>query len=274
MKKSPFYRLGYCTLLSLLLTVVSCGTQKQAIEAPTTVAVHPQEYLRQFADARVESIPWQGSGTLGIEVPGFSIDVRTDVSFYPGHGFYCSFRPMLFAEVARLYLLPEEIVVIDRYNQRYFRTSYERLGEQLSFPLTYSMVEALLLGEAVRPFEQMLLAEEGEVEVHLSEAPIYLRYSLNDLIRPHRAITMPQFKGVYATMDYDMYADRTPGSLPTGLRLQLFRQGRKQLLLHYVSRSLRRETTAADRLRPEIPPQYREMREDEVKRLLDNLFQK
>lgn len=265
-----------CSLLlfgSFLLMLSSCGTRQEVLEASATIAVRPKEYLRQFSETRVEPVPWQASGSLAIEIPSFSIDVRTDISFHPGYGFYFSFRPLLFAEVARIYILPEELVVIDRYNERYFRTSYDYLSQQLTFPLSYSILESLLLGEAVRPFEKIGFAEEGEVEVHPSDWPIYLHYRLNDLIRPHRAVTMPLYRGVHAVIDYASYASRTPGALPTDVKIQVFRQGHRQVALHYVSRSLHREVSAAERLRPNIPFEYREMRTDEVARLLRSLFQ-
>ncbi|WP_303086648.1 DUF4292 domain-containing protein [Porphyromonas circumdentaria] len=273
MKAKGTFLPHYLLFWGFLFVLFSCSTRREALESPTTIAVRPQDYLRQFTETRVEPIAWQGSGSLGVEVSGFSIDVRTDISFFPGYGFFFSFRPMLFAEVARIYILPDEVIVIDRYNERYFRASYDYLSEQISFSLSYSMIESLFLGEAVRPYEKVAFAEEGAVELHPLGAPIYLYYRLNDLIRPHRAMTMPLFKGVYATIDYASYSDRLPGALPTDINIQVFRQGYKQVGLHYVSRSLRRDITAADRLRPEIPVQYRELREDEITRLLSSLFQ-
>lgn len=259
-------------LVGISAYAIGCASRPQTTNSTnTTVAVRPKEYMQQFANARAESIPWQASGTLSIATKGFSVDVRADISLFPERGLYMSLRPLPFVEVARIYLLPDQFILIDKYDERYFATSYEELNKELKFPISYSLIESLILGEAVRPFERMTFVEGGKIEVQPEQYPVAVRYTLNDLLRPHKAVTTPAYRGFYAEIDYNEYAHRMPGALPTNMKVQIFKMGSLEGSVRYINRSLKREVEAANKLVPYIPSGYRQLSAQEAVRMLRQL---
>lgn len=121
--------------LLLVLMLVGCKSQKQAVQQPPTVPVSStKDATRQYLSSRLsltlplkdgEELPIQG--TLRLKTTE-----RLQVSLL---------MPLLHSEVARIDLTPEEVLIVDRMNRRYARATREELKHRLGYDLRFDALE-------------------------------------------------------------------------------------------------------------------------------------
>ncbi len=272
-ERRRFIKQSIAFLIGLVFLLGSCGVRKQAGDnEQVMIAITPEELLDNFSNAHSESIPWQTTGTLSLQTQGYAVDLRADVSLYPQYGMFLSLRPLPFYEVARLYLLPEGITIVDMHNKQYFSSSYNELSEQVHFPISYNLIESLILGECPKEYEEMQLLKDGRVKVILPSETLSLIYKLNDLFRPNEVSTYPDVEGYYANAVFNTYSAQMSNALPTDIKLQIIKSGRVELQLHYFGRSPKRTTKAAEKLSPRIPHTYTRLEASTIQRLLQSLI--
>ena len=100
------------SLLALVLLLWGCGSRRPSV-TPNSSSRQNREAMA-FSSARPIAAPWQVKANLTLEVEGSSISLDANASVVVGEGIYASLRPFVLFEIARVYLLPEEIVVIDK----------------------------------------------------------------------------------------------------------------------------------------------------------------
>ncbi len=265
--------LRYISTLAITLSLVQCGIQQKGqTNEEQLIKTTPEEFLDNFSLAQSESTPWQSSGSLSLVSQDFAIDIRVDASIYPKNGIFLSLRPLPFFEIARIYILPENIIIIDKSNKQYFSSSYEEFNRISPIPLSYNLLESLILGQAPQNYEEMQLHSSGRIRVSLPNSPLQLTYQLNDLFRAKNIYTNPLEKGYAIYFQYATYSERSSYALPRSIKMTLSRKQNIVLQLDYNNRSLQRKASALQRLTPKIPSSYTELNAYYLERLLQNLF--
>jgi len=138
------------TLVGLLLAVMlfwmgSCKTQKAVVQPDAEAEV---SYLSSKVELQVphgESV-YTINGTMKLRK-----DSIVQISLL---------MPILRTEVARVEVTPSQVLIVDRMNHRYCRTTREQLGKQLPKNWTYSRVEQLLYKAAEPNGKKSLTGEE------------------------------------------------------------------------------------------------------------------
>jgi len=66
---------------------------------------------------------------------------------------WLSISPALGIELARVLINSENIFVLDRLNKRYYEYSFKELSEQYGFEFSISMLQSVLLGNLLEPYQ-------------------------------------------------------------------------------------------------------------------------
>ena len=151
---------GMCLLLCLLLVgITGCKTSKQAVGENA----EENAYLSSKVQVTIphgEAV-YSVNGTMKLKQGEI-----VQVSFL---------MPILRSEVARIEVTPENILMVDRINHRYVRTTKEELKDRLPRRWTYNRLEDLIY-EASKPDgkksisgEEFGLAKLQKAKVELSD---------------------------------------------------------------------------------------------------------
>jgi len=160
-KRNTYNYLGSMWLLLalLLVSVTGCKTSKQAAKTETG----EQEYL----SSKVEVTIPHGEATY---------TVNGTMKLKKGEMVQVSFlMPILRSEVARIEVTQEQILLVDRINHRYVRTTKEELKDKLPRKWTYNRLEDLIYeastpeGKKVISGEEFGLAKLQKAKVELSD---------------------------------------------------------------------------------------------------------
>ena len=82
-------------------------------------------------------------------------------------GIRVSLRPVSFVEAARIYILPQEILLFDRIHSYKTSLSYGYLSDIIGFNITYTDVQDLLLGEFhSTPSRTVSALNADEADIH------------------------------------------------------------------------------------------------------------
>ncbi len=151
---------GICLLLCLLMAgLTGCKTSKQA------VGVNSEESA--YLSSKVQVTIPHGDATYSVNgTMKLKKNEIVQVSFL---------MPILRTEVARIEVTPENILLVDRINHRYVRTTKEELKDRLPRRWTYNHLEELIY-EASTPNgkksisgEEFGLAKLQKAQVELSD---------------------------------------------------------------------------------------------------------
>lgn len=151
---------GICLMLCLLLVgLTGCKTSKQA------VGVNGEEVA--YLSSKVQVTIPHGDATYSVNgTMKLKKSEIVQVSFL---------MPILRTEVARIEVTPENILLVDRINHRYVRTTKEELKDRLPRRWTYNRLEDLIY-EASTPNgkksisgEEFGLAKLQKASVELSD---------------------------------------------------------------------------------------------------------
>lgn len=151
-------------LVMLAALAVGCKTQKNSVKAPVGEA--EASYLSSKLELTIphgESI-YTINGTMKLRK-----DSIVQVSML---------MPILRTEVARVEVTPEQVLIVDRMNRRYCRTTRDELGRQLPKNWTYNRVEQLLYKASQPDGKKSLTGEELGID-KLRKAKVEL-YDFSD----------------------------------------------------------------------------------------------
>jgi hypothetical protein len=122
-------------ILLIFGLLVSCKSTRQI----TTTTSKALTYKTLSAPLKLTILPGSGQAASSVDA---------QLKIVKGEAIQLSLRmPFLGSEVGRVTITPEKILLLDRWNQRYFVTSPAELGSLLNYPLNYADLEALFTGQ-------------------------------------------------------------------------------------------------------------------------------
>lgn len=150
--------LGMCLLLCLLLVgITGCKTTKRA------VGVNAEE--NAYLSSKVQVTIPHGEAVYS---------VNGTMKLKQGEIVQVSFlMPILRSEVARIEVTPKNILLVDRINHRYVRTTKEELKDRLPRRWTYNRLEDLIY-EASKPDGKKSISGEDFGLAKLQKAKVEL----------------------------------------------------------------------------------------------------
>ncbi len=87
---------------------------------------------------------------------------------------WISVSPALGIEVARILINSEHVHVLDKFSKKYYLYSFRELSEKYEFRVDYKMIESVLLGNLVNPYENQKIQRSERYFTYLSEKGVYL----------------------------------------------------------------------------------------------------
>lgn len=262
------------SLLALITLLWSCGSRR-----PSATPNAPTKQNREaeaFSLARPIAAPWQVKASLTLGAKGSTISLDANASVVVGEGIYASLRPFVLFEIARVYLLPEEIVIIDKHNKTYLRASYQQLNaacqDQFPLPLSYPLLEGLLLGYLPQDLEVEKMVTPHQALVKLPQNKLSLLYTIGENMRPNTLESSP-VEGAVLKATYSHYTSHEKGILPDQCSYQVLQDGTNTFSLEIEGSSYRRSEQAHEQLIVAIPSGYRQLTVKEALQLISSLFQ-
>lgn len=266
--------LSVLSFLALVALLWGCGSRRPSVTS--NASTRQTQEAMAFSSARPIAAPWQVKANLTLEVEGSSISLDANASVVVGEGIYASLRPFVLFEIARVYLLPEEIVVIDKHNKTYLRASYQQLNaacqDQFPLPLSYPLLEGLLLGYLPQELEVEKMVTPHQALVKLPQNKLSLLYTIGENMRPNALESSPVSGGVLKAT-YTHYTSHEKGLLPDRCSYRVLQDGASTLSLEIEGSSYRRSEQARDHLIVTIPSGYRQLTIKEALQLISSLFQ-
>ncbi len=197
-----------------ILIFSACSVRKQRTADEGAHVIMPKS--ETFAMPIVAS--WKISADLTALYQGSSMSLSADVSLVVGQGIYASLRPFILYELARVYLLPNEVVVIDKHNGAYVREQYVAT---------------------------------------LPQSAIQLNYMMGNNLRPTQLESAPAHEGYVLRASYGQYTTPEEGAFPRSSSYQLFSGGKKEFSIEVQGRSYARSERACQQLEVVIPSRYK-----------------
>ncbi len=249
-----------------ILIFSACSVRKQRTADEGAHVIMPKS--ETFAMPIVAS--WKISADLTALYQGSSMSLSADVSLVVGQGIYASLRPFVLYELARVYLLPNEVVVIDKHNGAYVRVTYEQLNaslrHKLPIRLSYAMLEGLLLGYVPQDLQMEKGSSAQQYVATLPQSAIQLNYMMGNNLRPTQLESAPAHEGYVLRASYGQYTTPEEGAFPRSSSYQLFSGGKKEFSIEVQGRSYARSERVRQQLEVVIPSRYKAIS-------LENLFQ-
>ena len=137
-------RIAVCSIVLLILA--GCKGGKELIsERPVS-----QEVRNNFESLMASYPDWntfsaKGSADLSFGASG-SLSASTQLRMVRGEVLQISVRIILGIEVARLYMTPDSLFLVNKMQKQYVAASLQEIGEKLSSPVSLQTVQDALLG--------------------------------------------------------------------------------------------------------------------------------
>ena len=137
-------RITVCSIVLLILA--GCKSGKELIsERPVS-----QEVRNNFESLMASYPDWntfsaKGSADLSFGASG-SLSASTQLRMVRGEVLQISVRIILGIEVARLYMTPDSLFLVNKMQKQYVTASLQEIGERLSSPVSLQTVQDALLG--------------------------------------------------------------------------------------------------------------------------------
>lgn len=138
-------------LLLAVLIFSSCNKKLSAIFSPSTKleVFEPQfEYLS--AKAKVK-----------LDLGGKGIGTNAHFRMKKDSVIWASVTPAFGIEVARILINQEKIQVLDRINKKSHEYSFQELSNQIGVRLNYRLVQSIMLGNLVIPYENQKVIKDS-----------------------------------------------------------------------------------------------------------------
>ena len=133
-------RIAVCSIVLLILA--GCKGGKELIsERPVS-----QEVRNNFESLMASYPDWNTfSANLSFGASG-SLSASTQLRMVRGEVLQISVRIILGIEVARLYMTPDSLFLVNKMQKQYVAASLQEIGERLSSPVSLQTVQDALLG--------------------------------------------------------------------------------------------------------------------------------
>ena len=128
----------YFFLLMLSLLFAACKTQKAAIERVKTDELQLVPLAFDYLSAK---------GKMEYRADGEDTNANLDLRIAADSIIWLSIRSGAGLEGVRALLTTDSAFVVNRLNKEYYRLSYRELSDFYDFPLTFDLVQSILLGE-------------------------------------------------------------------------------------------------------------------------------
>ena len=150
-------KLVTCLLLSVVLS--SCGGRKffSGPSKESMEVINPEfDYLSSKARIKFSNEKSKISATANFRIKKDSL-------------IWISVSPALGIEVARVLINTEHVHVLDKLNKKYYLYDYEELSGQYDFEFDYKLIESLLLGNLINPYQNQKVHKTDRYFTYLSE---------------------------------------------------------------------------------------------------------
>lgn len=179
--------------LLLMLTLLACGVKHQTSSYPPPDG---DQLITQFAQYRLPSGGFHLSGNISVDLEDTAFDSRVDLYIRPGEGMMLSFRPIPFVEVARAYLLADQVIIVNKTQGTYASASYYELSQKFNnIPLSYDLSEALLAGCAHKDWTYTPTQTVSNAPITVNNAGLMMELSLSGRGRPDWLRFYPEVLG-------------------------------------------------------------------------------
>ena len=121
-------------------------------------------------------------------------------------------------EVGRGIISRDSIILVDRLNKHVYQLDFQTLSNQFGFPLSFHLIQSMILGESVFPQrEQDLVVRQADVvQLSQEEGPLWIE-SWFDLIRNKLTQVQGKHKETSQTIEirYPTFQETIKGFFPT-----------------------------------------------------------
>lgn len=147
-------------LLVISLVVVGCGKKLSRFfeRTPTSISVNEIkfDYLSAKAKIDFEGVKNKISATANFRIQKDSV-------------IWISLSPGLGVEVARIYICPDSISVLDKINRKYIKTDYQELSAKYQYTISYRMIESIILGNLLFPYSREKLQKTDSYYTYIQK---------------------------------------------------------------------------------------------------------
>lgn len=127
-------------------------------------------------------------------------------------------------EVGRGIISRDSVILVDRLNKNVYRLDFPSLSKQLGFPLSYDIVQALLLGEIIIPQREQdeVIRQADKTQLIQLEGSLALE-SWIDLIKGKVVQVMGKHQEVAETLEltYPSFQETTKGLFPAQVLVKI-----------------------------------------------------
>jgi len=104
-----------------------------------------------------------------------NFDATANIRMQKDSVIWISITPGLGVEAARLMVLTDSVIFIDRINKKYFASNFEKLKEKYEFQFDFNMLESILLGNIIFPYdkEKLVQKREGTSYIQNKDSVVY-----------------------------------------------------------------------------------------------------
>lgn len=99
---------------------------------------------------------------------------------------WLSVAPIFGIEIIRAVITPDSLMLLDRFNKRYFTGKFERINEMLKTELNFGMLQALLTGNAIELYETERYQSRSEANHYIVDIASPTKKELKQGVKPPR----------------------------------------------------------------------------------------
>lgn len=132
-------------MLCLGLLWVGCKATKTITGAP--VKITSKELKAKLKEKTLTYHTLQAKLSISYETPQEKRSFKGDLRVKKDSAIWLSVTPLLGLEVARIYITPDTVYILDRLNKQYVRQPLHQLEERYGLPDDFSLLQSLLIGD-------------------------------------------------------------------------------------------------------------------------------
>lgn len=266
-------------LLAGLLTLGSCSTSKHLSGKPSVAKQSTEDLYKQHVLANaVSTKSLTAKMRLNLSLGDKDVALSGSLKMKRGDVIQLSLTFPIVGEVGRMEFTPQEVLIVDRINSRYVRTSYDKVDFLHSANLDFSALEALFWNEVFYPgadvrnkvAEYTVSSAGAHTLLSLTSAPV-LDYSFltitESALLDRTTISSKNIADKSAlTCIYGNFVKFDSGKFPSSITIT-FAGGKQNCGLDMALSSL---STSSDwNSRTTLSPKYKEM---DAESILKNLM--
>lgn len=148
-------------LLFSVLLLSACKTKEKISKQPDKLASVPSLNDFKFKQPAIKSANFSKMNAQ-INLQGNSVSTNASIKLIRDSIIQISIQPAMGIEMARVDFNKRDIVVVDKFNGRYFKTDYGFIFSKFKIKLTYTDIQSILLnelfisGETVTPIDSLV----------------------------------------------------------------------------------------------------------------------